>query len=109
MKGLYVNVMVDADGTDCTAGGVTSKTSRILLVDALIEGIYEPKEDEIYLVLIRRVIYHGEKPYIHAEPRKNGKPLHIGGMAGGNFVYSCDSRFSNINHYPISVHDRFEF
>lgn len=30
-------------------------------------------------------------------------------MMGGNFVYSCDSRFRQcINEYPIRLHDRFE-
>ena len=68
------------------------------------------KENEVYLVIIRRNLFGGE--YLHVEPRINGKTLcpdgWIGGMMGGNFVYSSDSRFRQISPYPLPVHDRFE-
>jgi len=108
MKGLLVFVLRDADGTDCTANGITSQVKQLLLVDDSIQAPFDVKKDEVYLVLVRRTI--AGRNYMHAEPRKNGLPLHTDEegtmMAGGNFVYTSDSRFPN--QYPISVHDRFE-
>jgi hypothetical protein len=108
MKGLYVNVMVDADGSDCSNRGITYHKTNLLLVDTkLKDGLYEPKEGEPYLTLVRRQIRMGEPEYIHAVPTVNGVPKK-NTMFGGNFVYSSDSRFSNVNRYPIPVHDRVE-
>lgn len=110
MKGLTVSVYKDVDSNyDCTAGGVTSKQTRFVLVDDSIQAPFEVKEDEVYMVLVRRVFGSGNGSYVHAEPRRNGKPLikeGYYGMMGGNFIYTSDSRFPN--SYPIPVHDRFE-
>ena len=110
MKGLYVSVLRDAAGYDCTNNGITSKVNRILLIDENLKGLYEPEPDEVYLILKRRNIWPCESDYIHAEPMKNGKPLHTDkcSMAGGNYVTCCDSRISALNRYPIPVHDRYE-
>ena len=107
MKGLYVDVLRRSDGYDCTNNGITSKVTRILLIDEKLNGIYEPEPDEIYLTLKRRSIYLCEVDYIHAIPTQNGVQM-LGGMSGGNFITGCDSRISALNRYPISVHDRFE-
>lgn len=106
LTGLTVGVFREVDFPDCTANGITSKVSRIILVDDSIEGPFKVQEGETYLVLIRRTLFG--RVYIHAEPRVNGKELKGDGfgMFGGNFIYSSDSRFPN--DYPIGVHDRFE-
>ena len=41
---------------------------------------------------------------------KHARPCCVSGhtMAGGTFLYSCDSRFRSINDYPIALHDRVE-
>lgn len=107
MKGLTVDVLRCADGYDCTLSGITSKVSRILLIDEKLSGLYEPKKDEIYLTLKRRQLVSGQPEYIHAVPTLNGVKM-CGGMFGGNFVFCSDSRIRELNSYPIPVHDRFE-
>lgn len=58
------------------------------------------------LKIVRRMF--GTEEYVHAEPVSQPTGM-IGPMAGGNFVYTCDSRYrEQICSYPISVHDRFE-
>ena len=54
----------------------------------------------------RRRVINGRE-YIHADVLTRPEKWH---MAGGNFVYSCDSRYREVTgiHYPISVHDRVE-
>lgn len=44
--------------------------------------------------------------YRYLRPRSAGKSWT---MNGGNFGYSCDSRFtSGISRYPLPIHDRIE-
>lgn len=105
MKGLTVSVYRDADGTDCSNRGVTSRFKRLTLVDPMIDEIFEATPDCPALVLVRRTI--GGRPYIHAVPADlvgSGKII----MFGGNYVASSDSRVSAISPYPIPVHDRVE-
>lgn len=88
---------------DCTNNGVSSRHDRMLLVvdedDVPAEVNGTPT-----LVFVRRIIC-GE-PYMHAKPVSAGS-AHT--MMGGNFVYSCDSRFRReISQYPIPIHDRIE-
>ena len=106
LTGLTVGVFREVDFPDCTANGITSKVSRIVLVDDAICGPFKVQKDEIYLVLVRRMIMG--KEFIHAEPRVNGHKVNKCdyGMFGGNFIYTSDSRFPS--DYPIGVHDRFE-
>lgn len=110
MKGLYVTVLRNADGSDCTLMGITSIVNTILLIDEKLDGLYEPKKDEFYLKLVRRKIFPNEPEYIHAEPYCNGEKIHKGAwtMFGGNYVTCSDSRIKALNRYPIPVHDRIE-
>lgn len=105
IKGLRVDVYRNGEGYDCTLNGITSKQNRLTLVDETISGPVEVEGDEVYLVLVRRNLFGGV--YLHAEPRINGERISNNMcMAGGNFIYTSDSRFPS--RYPISVHDRFE-
>jgi len=111
MKGLTVEVYRDTITGNCSMDGITSRVNHILLVDGKMGGLYEPKEDEVYLRLIRRQIWSNRPEYIHAVPMVNGHELCPSGCSpcfGGCFVYSSDSRFHELNDYPIPVHDRFE-
>lgn len=106
---LNVSVLYQTYGgviSDCTNGGVTSKNERVILVP---EGVAIPENASLpVLKVVRRNI--GGKPYLHAEPvNRPGAGTMGTWMAGGNFLYSCDSRFRTwVSEYPISVHDRSE-
>lgn len=109
MKGLIVSILKNNYLGDCTANGVTSKVDSIILVGEGVEGPFEPKKDVPYLQLVKQNLW-GED-YLHAIPMLNGEKINAGknSMMGGHFVYSSDSRFHQVNPYPIPVHDRFEF
>ena len=105
-KGLIVNVLRDAKGGDCTNSGASSKFTEFVIVDPEIAEIFEPTATMPALKLVRRSF--GNKLYIHAEPLTSVPANCVGFMFGGNFVYSCDSRFRSVCEYPIPVHDRIE-
>jgi hypothetical protein len=98
LKGMSVSVYRDADGGDCTLGGISSKYKRLILVGACVPEIFEETEDCPSILL-----------KIHM-----GQPIAVPDtdkwtMMGGNFLYTCDSRFrENVNPYPIRIHDRIE-
>lgn len=105
---LHVGVLYTMYGgqiSDCTNGGITSKNERVILVP---EGVMPPTNSNLpVLKVVRRNI--GGRDYLHAEPLAAPGAGNIGWMAGGNFVYSCDSRYRQwVCDYPISVHDRSE-
>jgi hypothetical protein len=97
---------------DCTNNGLTSKKDSIelyygsdltLALDSVrTEGILDELPEDS-LILIERNLFG--KPANYAVPvsiLKKGKHS----MAGGNFIYTSDSRFPHDG--PISVHDRVE-
>lgn len=113
MTGVPVNIFRWNLG-DCTNRGATSpeksKGKTVVVFDPAIKhgnfNLDECKDDPRFLCL--RVVRRWEgtdHEYLHC--------VQIGtedgaGMSGGNFVYSSDSRFSDVARYPLSVHDRFE-
>ena len=101
--GLLVSVYKTNRLSDCTNGGLTSKFDQFILTGEGIKGPFEPSERTPELKLVRRNIYG--KEYIHAEPVDRPDSGNVGYMAGGNFIYTSDSRFPT---YPVSVHDRQE-
>ena len=61
----------------------------------------------ICLKVVRRG--KGANQYLHVEPMfDKDRGSGVGPMAGGNYVGTSDSRFSNVSAYPLSVHDRWE-
>jgi hypothetical protein len=119
MRGIGVTIL-RPDGYDrwgdCTNGGVTSRSRSegkyfVLFDEALPEGNYTLEQamtnpDIVPLRVVRRRLGGGE--YLHVEPWERCPEGHCGYMAGGNFAYSSDSRFSALCDYPLSVHDRSE-
>jgi hypothetical protein len=97
-KGLLVQVYRDNLG-DCTINGISSKNDSLILVG---NGPSEGTEENSVKIVTRKFRWGN---YIHAEPliypKEKSWP-----MFGGNFIFSCDSRFPS--KYPIPVHDRFE-
>lgn len=105
LKGLTVNVLRHADGSDCTMGGETSRYTRMTLVDPKIDGIFEETEDCPALHIVRRMI--GGTEYRHAVPVDQ---IDRQTMFGGNFVHTSDSRVSRAcpPYGVLPVHDRCE-
>lgn len=105
---IRVSILRDAQFGDCTNNGVTSVARGVKT--AILIGVrdgYLTKEDaqpgEPVLQIYRRKI--GREEYVVAIPI--GVPSGL--MFGGNFIYSCDSRFrESVCAYPIAVHDRVE-
>lgn len=88
---------------DCTNNGLTNKYDHLYLYHGQLddEVINELPEDS--LILIERVLWGKQANYaVPVEIYKSGRHS----MAGGNFVYTSDSRFPE--EAPISVHDRIE-
>lgn len=103
MKTLPVSVYRPSLVGDCTNGGVTARNDVAYLI--CDEGWRETDgESEQVLRLVRTTV--GGHDYIHAEQVSHCPEGCVGPMFGGNFIYTCDSRFPS--PYPIPVHDRYE-
>ena len=89
---------------DCTNDGI-SKNRRELYIISDQKGPFEPQDiRECVYIEWREVM--GEQ-YIDCKPLYCSKRWY---MAGGNFLYTSDSRFKDItkSKYPIAIHDRYE-
>lgn len=106
MKALPIYVYKSASG-DCTNGGISSRYNRLLLVcEEGFETIDESNPPENLVKIVTRHLF-GEE-YKHIEPVARPDGNCVGWMAGGNIAYTCDSRFSRMSQYPLSIHDRQE-
>lgn len=111
MKTIRVNVYRQ-NGRDCTNGGVTSKVDTAYMfvdcehLDALEYCAQNKLNPELCLILVRRTLFGERHDYVAPLVKRDGGTY----MFGGNFVYSCDGRFSEYTQsdQPIAVHDRFE-
>lgn len=103
----YLSVEVYKQGNyDCTMNGV-SVTSDMLMVeceegnwtDEDIERMRE-RGDVVNVLVLGKIL---ECPNFSPE----GETRHT--MFGGNFAWTCDSRFRRkYGHAPIAIHDRIE-
>ena len=88
---------------DCTNSGLTSKYDHLNLYYGQLNEEEINKLPEDSLILIERVLWGKPAHYaVPVEIYKSGRHS----MAGGNFVYTSDSRFPE--KAPLSVHDRVE-
>ena len=98
---------------DCTNGGISAKNNTLYLECS--RGFVEREPDDpTTLRLVEQTVFG--KTYVHAESYcgkaaifsgSDGDELKcVGPMMGGNFIYTCDSRFPS--QYPIPLHDRYE-
>ena len=113
--GLTVRIYRDG-GDDATNGGISSKVEKLTLIN--VEGPFDPSFDAPAAMLKVKTIGSRKHPYI--EPvtvTKSGDLLEIkGGMFGGNYAGTSDSRFGEavakmIGHKygPVGIHDRVEW
>jgi len=87
--------------------------SQALIMDETLPKIFGLDTERYFPVKLVRRQFGDGKEYVHAEPffcedwpEERFKNRHV--MFGGNFLYSCDSRFREICSYPIPIHDRIE-
>ncbi len=108
MTGLSVSIFKDSDyNGDCTNKGFSSQRTRAFVFsdEVSLRGNYTPNEitDTDYLVITK-----GPYNSLRAVPKsliENKAQV----MFGGNFVYTSDSRFSELNNgNPIKIFDRVE-
>ena len=104
MKALPVGIYKNRN-SDCSNGGISSKFNEILLIcpEGFIDVDENNPPENLCKVVTRDL---GFEVYTHVEPV--AKPKGVGWMAGGCLVYTCDSRFSRMSRYPLSLHDRTE-
>lgn len=108
VKGLRIHVYRWSLG-DCSMEGISSRYDSLILIGPGIDGpevvdLDEPAENVV--MLVKRRLF-GTEEHLHLEPLDGhyavGSKWY---MSGGNFGYSCDSRFPA--KYPLSIHDRYE-
>jgi hypothetical protein len=104
-SGLIVNVVRDADGSDCSNHGISSRHTRMLLI--LPEGgPFKPRDDMPTIKLV------ATGPYYYVIEDDEHVSAHGSSRCcfGGNFVWDSDSRFpkQGQNKFPIPIHDRVE-
>ena len=113
MKTILVFPLRSSIG-DCTCGGVTSinRSLQLFSADTTNEEVEEyfkvcpeMKFTAIRVMKNENPIYSVRAEVVFKKPSSEGTYL-----AGGNFVYTSDSRYKEVTgiDYPISVHDRFE-
>lgn len=107
MKALPIKVFRDSRGCDCTNDGISRRYDTLLLIcEEGYEEVDESNPPENLVKIVTRFIAGSE--YKHIEPYAAVDSGNVGWMSGGNIAYSCDSRFSRMSQYPLSVHDRQE-
>jgi hypothetical protein len=91
---------------DCTNSGLSSSANTVLVVTKDEIPNLSDEERKIAVTLEQRTAdYFCLRP---VDPPRKGMS---GYMSGGNFVYTCDSRWSYLTGgipYPLSLHDRTE-
>ena len=110
--GFIASILEDKQIGNCSNGGISQYHNQVTIVSDVDEcQIFDTYPvDELCrpIVVIKKRIIGGEE-YVYAEPIDNPDKGNIGWMAGGTFIYSCDSRFSrHFSKYPIPLHDRQE-
>lgn len=95
-KGLILEIYrSDYDSIINKMKGVKS----VVLVDKRIPEIFEARQDMPAVKIVTRNLFG--KDYTHAEPLEPGFYAF-----GGTFLYTSDSRLSEVAKYPIPLHDR---
>ena len=101
MSKIEILASILRNETDCTNGGISSKTSRI----TIIGEFDEVPEDSLFPVL--RLKTRGDHKYL--SPVAEVPEGHTGWMMGGNFAFSSDAMFTEkFSNQPIAIHDRSE-
>lgn len=105
--------------SDCTNGGVSSRFDSLYLCRDYVtpEDVFEYCDKQARMDEIERFVKTETRNLFGARIYKNivlvyedNKKDLIGGMSGGNLLFSCDARWEEITGcpYPLSIKDRYE-
>ena len=86
---------------DCTNGGISSCVDTLYLI--VPDGFCDMPEEDPRVMEVKHI---GDHAYVTPVHPSRAPDAVLGPMAGGNFVYSADSRFPS--EYPLPIHDRWE-
>lgn len=107
--GINVRVFRDAAGGDCSMGGISSRFASLCIVN--VPGPFEPNDTHPAAKLVAN--HYGTAKVVPLDDAGNERP---GGMFGGNFVSSSDSRWGaavraiiGVRMTAVPVHDRYEW
>lgn len=103
---LTANVYRSSRLGDCTNGGISSYEDKLYILSyGRKTGPFEPEDIRQCVHIEWRDVC--EKKYINCVPAYFIERWY---MAGGNFLYTSDSRFEELtkSKYPIPIHDRYE-
>lgn len=109
-RGFFLSVYRDADGLDCSNGGISARYPRLFCLHP--DGANWPLH-KIDVPLVGICDDAGNGGGSHLEPVDCHPPWTqelpvIGPMAGGNYAHCLDSRWTTTCPAPLHVHDRFE-
>ena len=101
---------------DCTNGGISSKYDTLYLCNDnvtkadVLEYCKETGENPQRFLKVDKLKWHSGEYVRLVQLVHPNDDRAIGGMAGGNYLESSDSRFSEITgiSYPVAIHDRYE-
>lgn len=107
IKALEVGIYEEKGAGNCSNNGISERFRSVYVVCPEGNCVFdtEDKLPENLVKIVNKTYSFGT--FTHAEPFiGNGKWW----MAGGDFIYACDSRFTKyFGHSPIALHDRCEF
>ena len=103
MKFISVSVLRDSYIGDCTNNGISSKSNQVYIEHPQGWISEEHAPEALRVDLIKREIFGST--CLSLKPSNTKRHC----MAGGNFAWSCDSRFRQlISNQPVAIHDRIE-
>lgn len=105
--GIRLSIYKDR-GRNYSNGGLSSKTDEVTLVGPGIRGPFKPTPES---PAVKVVTYNtGSRKHVHIEPVEPCPAGYVGYMAGGSYVATTDSRFSEATGFygAVSFHDRTE-
>lgn len=107
-SGIRASIYKDS-GRDYSNGGVSSFTDEVTVI--LPEGgPFEPTEAAPAVEFVRRTIGGRAAHYFRPVEGPEGHERMVGPMAGGTYLGSSDSRFSDLTgmYGAVPFHDRYE-
>ncbi|NFH40732.1 hypothetical protein [Clostridium sporogenes] len=99
VKGINCSILTNKEFGDCSNNGISKTHNKLLLIGENIPKMFEVED------ITKCVKLDFYKNYVRCKPIILKNKWY---MNGGNFLYSCDSRFREISQYPIPIHDRIE-